>query len=181
MIPKKNHYESASHLYESFSHFEVDDVFSHTYVWPEPQSLFGRGFRLGYYSDKFDGVWRAYTHAHGEEKYHGTEDTTYPAIIVQRDRSLPSWNRFFAPPPSGELAILGFALDLQYFIDSPLDEPEQLDWKDPKFKRNLNTDGLPWLLGDENRNLLVIAPRDGDTALLLWSPIMRISPRGIIN
>lgn len=172
---------SAEDLYEAFTRFEVDHCFSHSYRWPEPQGLFGRALRLGYYSDKFDGEWREYTHAHGEEHLFGTEETTYPAILSQKQPGTKPWGRFFAPPLSGKLAVLGFALDVQVFDTSPHESPQHINWKDAAYIQRGSTRKLPWLLGDASRNLLVIAPKDGGMALLLWSPILRITPRGIIN
>ncbi len=152
--------------------------------------LLGRATGIGYRSDKWEepenGIAHDYIHRHKEP---------YPYIVMQRPSKKeakkksrhtnqmisaleqtvaaalyqqPKFrNKNFAQPKEFVFTQLGSALDVEYVRDG---EIQQIDWKE---------DELPMLAADTKRNLLVILPLEGGYPVLMWSPIMKVTARGI--
>lgn len=180
-------YKNAKELYESFTQYyaadclDLGDCVRQRHMWPMPQGILCYALKIGYYSDKFDGVWREYTHAHGEEGLEGTDQTEYPAVIVQQDGTLPPWNPPFQHPKNGEIANLGYCLDIQVFAESPYDPPRHINFKDDAYIKRGDTSNLPRMGADHKHQCLVIVPRNHSWAILLASPIMEVTKYGILR
>jgi hypothetical protein len=133
--------------------------------WPKPQGIVGKATKIGYWSNKFDGKWREYIHAHKKP---------YPTVVRQfckEDGDKPNRN-FWKMPRPPVWSFLGFALDLQ--IDRGRGF-EFFDWKS-KGKKN-----LPYLGWDENRKMLIVQPLNNDPPILLHSRILKVTQAGIEN
>lgn len=159
-------FQRAVDMYKMFHWREPDEYFEMDLQWPKNQGVFGRALVTSYWSDKFDGIGRDYKHKH---------KSPYPAIIREKQRGDKKWNAPFYPkyevPAFPELGKL---LDIQVVYPGQT-SPQYLDYK----KRDL--DSMPILAGDPERNLLIVVDALTGEVFLLWSPIMIVTERGIIN
>lgn len=132
-------------------------------TWPTKAGNWAKATRIGYRSNKFDGIWRDYTHKH---------DLSLPNIVVQWGPHM--WKRGQVPiylPRPQSFAILGFVLDLEY--KNRRGEPDHWDWKEEPF--------LPFLCGDPATHDLVIVPQCGGYPMVLQGRDLTIEPEGITH
>jgi len=158
--------QRAIKLYQDWHWRDPKAFFEMVLRWPHPQSVFAQALITGYWSDKFDEQQRTYTHAHKRP---------YPVILRQDDPQDTPWDRPFLPRyDESAFTELGYLLDIQ--VQYPgMGKPHYYDLK----RGGRST--WPILAGDPDRNLLLgVERRTGDT-ILIWSPIMKITPRGIVN
>lgn len=165
-------YQRALEIHQGFygaKRTPEEDLITRIY-WPQPQGVAGKALIIGYYSNKFDGRWREYTHQH---------ETPYPSVIRQKVQGDKEPRRKFLPHyPKEYFAFLGYALDLQF--DRGDGKDSFIDWKFKSWKSK--KDLLPILGWCETRRLLIIQPvTTDDPSILLHSPILSVTPSGIEN
>ena len=160
--------QRARRLYETFTGFEWDGEYNEIkFYWPMPQGVFAYASAIGYYSDKWDYIWKSFIHKH---------EPPYPVVLRQHFEGEDlRWNRPFAAIDNHAYTDLGRCLDIQIFFEDPDEPAEHIDYK------HLKKSNLPILSADPTRNLLIIREQHGrmPRVLLIWSPILRITARGI--
>lgn len=134
--------------------------------WPNEAVELARATAIGYRSDKWGKVGKGKDYIHHFEQ-------PYPRVLVAADRKQ---NPRLAPkvpqkPTHPLFVVLGRCLDVQ--LVGKDGKPSHLDWK--------GQSPLPLLAVDTRRNVLIVVPEHGGDALLLDSPIVEITPRGIEN
>lgn len=164
--------DKAVALYEEFNWFAPSELLDIQMQWPARQGIYGHALITSYLSDKFDGQWREYKHAHG---YKEGAVGPYPVMLREKMPFDELWRRNFKPNKGKAYAVFGFALDIQAM------RPDMQSWEDGfvDFKWR-GMDRLPILAGDVDRNLLLIVDQETGEATLLWSPIMKVTYRGIL-
>lgn len=159
--------KKADKLFKMWTEREADEDIITNIVWPTNQVLIGTGRKIGYTSDKWQrvGQTRDYIHDFDLKKP--------PRIIVEYSSDLnvtaKKNNKIIKPPKNPILVSLGYALDIEFLADGIV---QQIDWKNGT---------LPHLLVDTERNLLIIQQENGAPAVLLDSPVVEITARGIEN
>jgi len=192
IIQKSKRVEDAEEQYEMWTQRQPDQDLFVEIEWPDDPVLLGRATGIGYRSDKWENPAHVITH----DYIHRHKDPL-PYIVMQRPSKKevrkknrhanqmtselgqtvamelykqPKYkNKKFAVPKEFVFTQLGHALDVEYERDG---EIQQIDWKD---------DDLPMLAADTERNLLIILPLDGGYPVLMWSPVMTVTARGIEN
>ena len=154
-------YDRARDIYEAFYDVPADEDFIVKVKWPEVQSVLGQATAIGYRSNKWEasGKYNDYIHQH---------DKPYPQIIRKESPGDDPPSKTWAPPKEFIFSFLGYTLDLQFLRDG---EVMSLDFTDRK--------DLPLLCADNSRRLLLIIPQNGAELIILHSPILRVTPRGI--
>ena len=135
--------------------------------WPNEAIELARATAIGYRSDKWNKVGKTTDYIHHFEK-------PYPRVLLAADRKKNGTRLAPKVPPKPKhpvFVVLGRALDVQ--LVGADGKPSHLDWK--------NQSPLPLLAVDTERNVLVVVQEKGGDALLLDSPIVEITPRGIEN
>ncbi len=191
--------EEADAMYRMWTQREPDQDYIIDFDWPEELVLLGRATGIGYRSDKWE---KLPVSRNGTSEELVTHDyihrhiAPFPYVAMQR----PSKNDVkkkrrsnlvekelqktigaelveqpefvhekFEAPEDFVFTVLGLALDLEYERDG---EVQQLDWTEGK---------VPLLAADTERDLLIILPIDGGYPVLMWSPVMNVTARGIEN
>jgi len=149
----------AEKLTRKFSHRKIAGYIDIAVNWPVSPRIFAKADALGYRSNKFDGKWRDYIHFH---------DKPLPNIWIESGDNTHKNKKIWGQPVS--LAVLGFALDLQYTKNK---KKYHLDWKQNK--------DLPLLCGCPSSQRLFIIPQDGGFPVMLESPVMEIRSEGIVH
>lgn len=159
-------------FYKMFSGRDADAAFFvDDFTWPSLQTVMARATRIGYWSDKFTpdnpkGEWTPYTHVH---------KAPLPRVIRQwipGDRLLK--NPVF-PPHVPVIPWLGFCLDLE--VRMPNGKYHTFDWIETYGYNNLPL--LGWL--EEKKCLVIQSVYPNELPLLVQSPILKVTERGIIN
>lgn len=139
-----------------------------TIRWPDEAVEMARATAIGYRSDKWNAVGKNRDYIHHF-------DQPYPRVLAAPERDRNGKVRLApkvpAKPKYPVFVVLGRVLDVQ--IVGKDGKPSHLDWKGQK--------PLPLLAVDTSKNVLIIVPEQGGSALLLDSPIVEITPRGIEN
>lgn len=175
-IPKKAR-EKADKLYKMWSEKKPDQDIVITIEWPEDQVVLGEGVAIGYTSDKWKkkGQFQDYIHHFDRREP--------PQVVIENPcnnaegyvepwmKNLKKVKKRIPPPKHPVFTALGKALDVEFIGQGMV---KQIDWKD------LDED-MPWLLIDTERNLLIIQQGEGTPAVLLDSPVVEITARGIEN
>jgi len=160
--------KKADKIYKMWTEREAGEDIITKIVWPTNQVMIGTGRKIGYTSDKWRpvGETRDYIHDFDLKKP--------PRIIVEHsgDLGLPvqKVKKAIPPPKNPILVTLGYALDVEFLAEGII---QQIDWK--------SSGSLPHLLVDTERNLLIIQQENGSPAVLLDSPVVEITARGIEN
>ena len=158
--------------YKMFASREPDSAFIvQEFQWPTIQSHMGRGRRIGYWSDKImpdnpNGDWIKYSHPFKSPK---------PWVIrqyVPGDRVCK--NPVFTPYEP-VITWLGYALDLE--LRTVKNKIRTLDWV--SYYSHANLPLLGWL--PEKRCLVIQAQILNEPPLLVTSPILKVTSRGIEN
>jgi hypothetical protein len=140
--------------------------------WAKKQGLLGRVSAIGYRSNKWEddeGSYNDYIHTHKRPlprliRKYTNGDMSIKTPILEAD------------PPV--YAFLGNVLDIEFY---PCDKNGKFDENIP-YKIDYMKDGdLPYLLLDRTRRLLIIQPKDSSSLLLIQSPILTVTRRGIEN
>lgn len=176
------HRKKAESRYQMWHDREPNKDIYTAFKWPTEQVLIGQATAIGYTSDKWDKVGKKKDYIHHF-------DRPYPRLIIQKPskheisglgpaaamgfqmKSIPNHKRV-KPPKSRAFTPLGYCLDIEYI--RPDGMISNLDFK--------SAPTLPFLAVDAIRNVLIIVQETGNGyAVLLDSPIVEITPRGIEN
>lgn len=168
--------DEAGDIFTMFTEKEVDADFFIDVDWPgrRDQILLGKATAIGYRSDKWsrNGKFTDYIHRHEKPEPDviiarppSKKDTLTKALRAQKAIGKP-----VGRPKAFVFAFLGYALDLEFIRDGQI---MQLDWKSHK--------KLPIMARTVQRNLLVIQPQDGGSPVILRSPILKVTARGLEN
>jgi len=165
--------EEARSIHYLFTKKDRDEVYFTQINWPEDQVILGRAQAIGYTSDKWneDDSFVDYIHWH---------EIMNPYVLVGRP-SVPrnKIERELSKQPSSDVQIpgsnpmivpfLAYALDLQFVRDGKV---LSVDWKQEKH--------LPVLCRHlENEHVLIVVSQDGGSPVIIWSPYLRVTERGI--
>lgn len=165
--------ERARDIHYLFTKKDRDECYFSEIYWPEDQVLLGRGEALGYTSDKWNenDEFSDYIHWH---------EIVDPHVLVARPSSPKNKiERELSRQPSSRVQIpgsdpmivpfLAYALDLQFVRDG---EIYSIDWKEDEY--------LPVMARHlENEHVLLIVPQEGGFPVIIWSPYLRVTERGI--
>lgn len=159
--------KKADRLHKMWTEREPTEDIVTNIVWPTTQVVIGTGRKIGYSSDK----WRPIGQT--REYIHDFDLKKPPRIIVEYNQGLgvsaKAVKKPVAPPKSPILVSLGYALDVEFLADGIV---QQIDWK---------AGTLPHLMIDTERNLLIVQQEDGAPCVILDSPVVEITARGIEN
>lgn len=161
-IPEKARRHAESQ-YQAFSHLPAQRWIVGRVNFPDRLVQYGHAEAVGYRSNKFDGVWRDYIHAHG---------ALHPEIwVAGKGKGSRKWPKREQPKV---FSFLGFLLDLQYYRD--LFDPVGF------YKFNFPRRGA-FLCGDGVSHRLYVIPENANdgSVFIIESPDLRIYPEGIVN
>lgn len=164
--------DDAVALFEEFNWFAPDELLDIEMQWPAKQGIYGHALITSYLSDKFDGQWREYKHKHGCDE---GKKGPYPVMLREKRPGDELWKRIFKPNSGSAYAVFGYCLDIQ----TSRPDMTHIDDGFVDFKWR-GMDRLPILAGDVDRNLLLIVDLENGETTLLWSPIMKVTYRGIL-
>ena len=157
--------DKAIELYEDFYARNWSEIFELDYTWPEQAVEMGEATAIAYSSDKWnEGKWVDYIHHHKSPlpKLYGQPKAGEASVKLKT--------------PSGMLAILGYALELEYKAKDG--KIYHIDWeRTPSGSKRKRSD-LP-LLASARKGLLVVIPKSGKDTLVIKGGKMHVTSRGI--